>query len=475
MSVQLYNTLTRTVEPLHPVAPPRVTFYACGPTVWNYAHVGNFRTFLMVDLLHRYLRWRGSDVFLIMNFTDVDDRIIAQAQAAGRTIREQTDSYAQAFFEDRDWLRIRPADVYPRATDAIPAMVELVEQLLAKGIAYRGDDGSVYFAVGKLPQYGRLSRLDTRELKTGARVASDEYAKDEARDFALWKAATAEDETAGAAWDAPFGRGRPGWHLECSAMALREIRGRFGVETLDLHAGGVDLVFPHHENEIAQSEGATGKPFVRHWIHGEFLNIAGTKMSKRFGNILTVRDLREEGVNPAAVRHLMFATHYRQSLNWNDDALVAAMEGVRRLGDFDRRLADVPADPVPDQPAGVRKFLAAFTAALDDDLNAPEALGALFTFVRWANRELDRGTLDQGGRQAVRWALSQAMQVLDILPDTASADAGMAAWAEERVAARQAAKKARDFGTADAIRDELKGRGIEVEDTPQGPRWKVAT
>ena len=473
MTLALHNTLTRTVEPLTPVAPPRVTCYACGPTVWNYAHVGNFRTFLTVDLLHRYLRWRGYEVFLVMNLTDVDDRIIAHARAADRTIREQTDPFAIAFFDDRDWLRIRPADAYPRATDAIPAMVTLVQQLLDNGVAYRSEDGSVYFAVGKLPQYGRLSRLDTRELKAGARVASDEYAKEEARDFALWKAATPDDEQAGAAWDAPFGRGRPGWHLECSAMALREIRGRFGVETLDLHAGGVDLVFPHHENEIAQSEGATGTTFARHWVHGEFLNLAGTKMSKRFGNILTVRDLREEGVSPAAVRLLMFGTHYRQPLNWNDEALAAAAEGVRRLGEFSRRLASAPGAGGGAAPAGVRDFLTAFQAALDDDLNAPEALGALFTFVRWANRELDAGALDEADRGAAGAALGRAMEVLDILPDTASADAGLAAWIEERIAARQAAKLRRDFAAADAIRAALKARSVEVEDTPLGPRWKL--
>ena len=474
MSLALYNTLSRAVEPVSPVAPPRVTVYACGPTIWNYAHVGNFRTFLTVDLLNRYLRWRGFEPFLIMNLTDVDDRIIKQAHEAGKTIREQTDPYAAAFFEDRDWLRIRPADVYPRATDAIAAMIELVQRLLDNGVAYRGDDGSVYFAVGRLPQYGRLSRLDTRELKTGARVASDEYAKEEARDFALWKAASPDDEAAGAAWDAPFGRGRPGWHLECSAMALREIQERFGVNTLDIHAGGIDLVFPHHENEIAQSEGATGTTFARHWVHGEFLNIAGTKMSKRFGNILTVRDLREEGVSPAAVRALTLGTHYRQALNWNDEALTSAAEGVRRIGDFARRLAETPAGQADNAPPdGVKEFLADFRAALDDDLNAPEGMAALFTFVRWANRELDQGSLDPAGVAAVRSAFESVMQVFDILPVTASADDELARWVEERLAARQAAKKARDFAGADAIRDELKARGIEVEDTPQGPRWRL--
>jgi cysteinyl-tRNA synthetase len=267
--------------------------YVCGPTVWNYAHVGNFRTFLFGDVLRRYLDYAGFQVFCVMNLTDVDDRIIKAAHAAGTTIRELTDRYSRAFFEDRDFLRIRPAHAYPRATESIGPMVSLVQRLLERKVAYIGEDRSVYFSVRAFPGYGKLSRLDTRELKTGARVASDEYAKEEARDFALWKAASPDDEAVGAAWDAPFGRGRPGWHLECSAMALKEIE-RFGTRTLDIHAGGKDLVFPHHENEIAQSEGVTGEPFARVWLHGEFLTVAGTKMSKRFGNILTARDLGEE-------------------------------------------------------------------------------------------------------------------------------------------------------------------------------------
>src|SRR6185436_2405660 len=258
MTLQLNNTLHHKVEPFIPLAPPRVTLYTCGPTVWNYAHIGNFRTFLFEDLLRRFLEFSGYDVFHIMNLTDVDDRTIKAAAAAGKSLEAHTAPFVQAFFEDRDYLRIKPARVYPRATQTVPAMVALVERLLERGVAYAGQDGSVYFAIAKFPTYGRLSQLDTRELKTGARVSSDEYAKDDPRDFALWKRASAVDETVGAAWDAPFGRGRPGWHLECSAMSLSEIQRRFNVETLDIHAGGIDLIFPHHEDEIAQSEAATG-------------------------------------------------------------------------------------------------------------------------------------------------------------------------------------------------------------------------
>src|SRR5882762_3737818 len=316
--VSLFNTLTRRVEPLQPLAPPRVTLYTCGPTVWNYAHIGNFRTFLFEDLLRRWLEHSGYDVFQIMNLTDVDDRTIKAARAAGKRLVEHTAPFTQAFFEDRDYLRIKPAHVYPAATQYMPQMIALVSRLLERGVAYKGEDGSVYFAIAKFPTYGRLSQLDKREIKVGARVASDEYAKGDPSDFALWKKADAEDESVGAAWDAPFGRGRPGWHLECSAMSLDEIGRRFGIQTLDIHCGGVDMIFPHHEDEIAQSEGATGQPFARFWLHAEFL--------------------REQGVDAAAVRLLSWQSHYRQPLDFNDEALAGATEGVRRLGEFHERL-----------------------------------------------------------------------------------------------------------------------------------------
>jgi cysteinyl-tRNA synthetase len=472
-SPRIYNTLTRQVEPFVPLHPPRVTFYMCGPTVWNYAHVGNFRTFLLGDVLRRYLAYAGHDVCMIMNITDVDDRIIRMAGEAGTTIRAFTDRYTQAFFEDRDFLRIRPADLYTRATDYLPAMIALVARLLERGVAYRGDDGSIYFSISRFPAYGRLSRVDTRELKPGARVQSDEYAKEDVQDFALWKAASAADEAVGAAWDAPFGRGRPGWHLECSAMALTEIRERFGVETLDLHAGGVDLVFPHHENEIAQSEGATGQPFSRCWVHGEFLTIAGTKMSKRFGNILTARDLKEEGVHPAAFRMLAFSTHYRQSLNYNDEALQAATEGMRRLGAFRERLAAAAGAAPPGRPPAEADVLdREFREAMDDDLGTPKALGVSFTFVRDANRALDRSAWDASAAAAALATFDALMDVLDVLPGADAVADDLSAWVVERIAARQAARKARDFAQADAIRREITERGIELEDTPQGTRWK---
>ena len=476
MTLALHNTLTRRVEPFQPLAPPRVTLYTCGPTVWNYAHIGNFRTFLFEDLLRRWLEHSGYEVFHVMNLTDVDDRTIKAAAAAGKRLADHTAPFAQAFFEDRDYLRIKPAHVYPRATEYIQPMVTLVSRLLERGVAYKGEDGSVYFAIAKFPTYGRLSQLDRRELKVGARVASDEYTKDDPRDFALWKKADAEDEAVGAAWDAPFGRGRPGWHLECSAMSLDEIGRRFGAETLDIHAGGVDLIFPHHEDEIAQSEAATGKPFARHWLHGEFLNVRGTKMSKRFGNFLTARDLREQGVDAAAVRLLFWQTHYRQSLDFSDDALEGAKEGVRRFGEFHERLkgdgeGGKGEGSLPELAA---KMEAEVTAALDDDLNAPRAVAALFEFVRAGNRELDRGPGAGGGGAAVaRTAFERLVGVLDVLPTPKAADPGLAAWVGERLAARDRARKSKDFKAADAIRAELRARGVEIEDTQRGTTWRV--
>lgn len=474
MALRLYNTLTRRVEPFAPLDPPRVTFYLCGPTVWSYAHIGNFRTFLLGDLLRRYLAFAGYDVFQIMNLTDVDDRLIKASSEAGVSLSEYTAKYVQAFFEDRDYLRIQPADVYPRATESIGPMVDLVQRLLTQGVAYRGDDGSVYYAVGRFDAYGKLSQLDRRQLRPSGRVALDEYTKDDVRDFALWKGADEVAESVGAAWDAPFGRGRPGWHLECSAMALNEIRERFGVETLDIHGGGIDLVFPHHENEIAQSEGATGKPFARYWVHGEFLLVEGTKMSKRFGNYLTVRDLAEEGIDAAAVRALVWSSHYRQQLNLTDDGLKAAAEGTRRLGDFRARLLEAAGDAAStdtDVPAA-EALVAEFSAAMDDDLNAPQAMSGVYGFVRAANRELDAGSWDAPQAAAALAAFDRVMDVLDVLPEAADIGSDLATWVEERLAERAAARKARDFAEADRIRDEITARGVELEDTPQGTRWK---
>jgi cysteinyl-tRNA synthetase len=476
MPLRLHNTLTRTIEAFAPLTTGRVTLYTCGPTVWNYAHIGNFRTFLFEDLLRRWLERSGYDVFHMMNLTDVDDRTIKAAAAAGKRLTDHTEPFVQAFFEDRDYLRIRPAHVYPRATQAIPAMIALIERLLATGVAYKGDDGSVYFALAKFPAYGRLSRLDQRQIKVGARVSSDEYAKDDPSDFALWKKADAEDEAVGAAWDAPFGRGRPGWHLECSAMSLDEIGRRFGIVTLDIHCGGIDLIFPHHEDEIAQSEGATGQPFARYWVHGEFLNVRGTKMSKRFGNFLTARDLRDQGIDAAAVRLLFWQSHYRQPIDFNDEALAGATGGVKRLGLFHTRLQQLAAGGATATNAAVEplasQFESDFAAALDDDLDAPRAVSLLFDFATAVNRELDR-TASAGAARRALGALDPALAVLDVLPTPKTADRALAEWVGARLGEREKARKAKDFAAADRIRQELRARGVEIEDSPAGTKWRL--
>jgi cysteinyl-tRNA synthetase len=504
MSLTLYNTLTRRLEPFEPLEPGRVTLYTCGPTVWNFAHIGNFRTFLFEDLLRRWLEASGYDVYHIMNVTDVDDRTINAAAGAGKSLREHVQPFIDAFFADRDYLRIRPADEYPRATEFIPPMIRLVQGLIDKGHAYVGDDGSVYFKIASFPAYGRLSQLDRQQLQAGAGsgggragVESDEYAKEDARDFALWKAARPTDDQVGAAWDAPFGRGRPGWHLECSAMALDLVKRKYGVDVVDIHAGGVDLIFPHHEDEIAQSCAYTGQEyFARYWLHGEFLNVRGTKMSKRFGNFLTVRDLSEQGAGSGAVRLLVFQTHYRQRLDWTDEALAGAREGSRRLGEFGRKLAEAagtpgkgPTGPL-EEAAG--RFEASFKAALDDDLNAPRAVAALFDFAREGNRLLDEG-VHPGPRALAAW--EKAEEVLDCAEEvqkvSLSASASIAfeargdvtvsplatppgdpaqdvLWAKKWALLRLERKKARDFAEADRIRDLLRTHGFEVRDTKDG-------
>ena len=497
MSLRFYNTLSRQLEEFAPLQPGRVSLYTCGPTIYNYAHIGNFRTFLFEDLLRRWLEASGYDVFHIMNLTDVDDRTIAAAREKGVSLRQHVDPFAKAFEEDRDWLRILPAHEQPRATEYIPAMIRLIEALMQRGVAYLGDDGSVYFSIDRFPAYGRLSRLDLRELKTGAseRVTSDEYAKEDARDFVLWKAARAEDEAVGAAWDAPFGRGRPGWHIECSAMALELLRRRLKVDVLDIHAGGVDLIFPHHEDEIAQSCAYTGKDqFARYWMHGEFLNIRGEKMSKRFGNITTARDLREDGVDPGAVRLLMFQTHYRQKLDLTDEGLAAAQKASRRVGEFQKRLIDARAEldsPRLSQAAGRLRSDAA--EALDDDLNAPRALAAVFTFLNEANAALDVG--ERPGPETISaWqfvegvlgvtSLGLVISVPSGTPDRGSAAGGQQFFAETVPAGsneelqqrwalhwallRKQAKSARNYEEADRIRGFLRSAGWVVRDAKDG-------
>jgi cysteinyl-tRNA synthetase len=463
--LRLYNTLTRSVDEFAPADGQTVRMYSCGPTVYNPAHVGNFRTFLFGDLLRRVLKLRGWNVQQVMNLTDVDDKIIKRASEKGLKIVEVTEPVAKIFHDDRKFLRIQDAEIYPRATDHIAEMVTLVKDLLDGGIAYKADDGSVYYAIARFADYGKLSRLDTREIKAGARVAQDDYTKENAQDFALWKAAKPEDEATGAAWDSPFGRGRPGWHLECSAMAMRYLG-----ETLDIHTGGVDLIFPHHEDEIAQSEGATGKPFARFWMHGEFLLTEGTKMAKRVGNVATVSDLRAQGISPAAFRHFVYSTHYRKQLNLSSEAIEASIEGVRRVGDFAERLAQAQGG-TPELATIAEAAQIEASNAFFDDLNAPEALGALFRFIRAANAELDKRGTDKSALERARAAFDAINGVLDIVPEAAD-DPELKSFVEGKLEERKQARARRDFARADAIRDELVAAGIEIKDGPSGTNWK---
>ena len=469
MSLRLHNTLSGRKEEFRPLQPDLVRIYTCGPTVWNYAHIGNYRAFLFYDLVRRHLQFSGYRLLHVMNVTDVDDRIIEQAAAAGVQISELTRPYEEAFFEDLRALRAQPVEVYPRATAHVPAMVDLIERLLQGGHAYQ-TEGGVYFRISSFPAYGALSRLDRAGLRAGARVATDKYEKESATDFALWKHAEAEDERVGAAWEAPFGRGRPGWHIECSAMAMKYLG-----DTLDLHAGGVDLLFPHHENEIAQSESATGVPFARCWLHSEHLaDGTGAKMSKSAGNFATLRDVLAAGHDALAVRLFLIGNaHYRSPLRLTEEALHGAAEQLRRLRDFAGRVRQLEPATHADDALVYQDALdarEAYRASLDDDLNLPAALGRVFDLVREANAAMDAGRVGAAGREALLCLLQDVDVHLDVLRE----DAGTLDEEVERlVAEREEARRARDFATADRLREELRERGVVVEDTRQGARWRV--
>ena len=480
MSLKLYDTLTRSVRDFEPADPPRVRLYACGPTVYDHAHIGNYRAFLVYDLLHRYLRWSGYDVDFVMNLTDVDDKTIDRASEAGKDVREYTAPFTEDILADARALGILPARSYPLATRYVSQMVSWVERLEEKGLAYAAEDGCVYFSIGAFPAYGRLKGLDPEATRPGARVKDDEYEKENVRDFALWKAAKPTDEAVGAAWDSPWGRGRPGWHLECSVMSIAELG-----ETLDIHMGGEDLVFPHHENEIAQSEGVTGKTFVRHWVHVKHLVVEGEKMSKSLGNTITVHELLEEGLGPAAIRHQLLGAQYRRELNFTRDGLAASAAAVQRLLDFEARLAEaVGVDGVDGKDGGgegplthlAGEAMGTFRAALEDDLNSAEALAALFVFVNRVNGELDAAAdVAESELEAARGALAsmdEVMGLLSVAREDLEVDDDFASEIVSLIAERTAAREGRDFARADAIRDELGERGIVLEDSADGTRWK---
>ncbi|MCW4010658.1 MAG: cysteine--tRNA ligase [Candidatus Bathyarchaeota archaeon] len=461
---RLFNTLTRQKELFNPIEAGKVGMYTCGPTIYDYAHIGNFRAFVFEDLLKRWLQHQGYSVNHVMNLTDVDDKTIKGSQKQAKPLREYTDFYAKAFFEDIKALNIEPATVYPRATDHIPEMVKLIKTLLAKGVAYRGEDGSIYFAISKFPEYGKLSHLRVGELKAGARVSQDEYAKEEAQDFALWKTWTPEDGDV--FWETELGKGRPGWHIECSAMSMRYLG-----ETFDIHCGGVDNMFPHHENEIAQSQAATGKPFVHYWMHNEHLLVEGKKMAKRSGNFYTLRDLLAKELDPLAIRYLLLSTHYRQQFNFTFEGLDAAKGAIERLANLQRRLKDANGSGSPEKLAEITaRAQTCFREAMDDDLNVSVALAALFDFVREINNLLDANALSKTEAAQASAAVADFDKVLGVVPQ--SKEETLPAEAEELIQKREEARKAKDWKTADAIRQQLKTMGITVEDTAQGVRWK---
>ncbi len=463
-TICIFNTLTRQKDGFKPIEQGKVKMYTCGPTVYDYAHIGNFRAFLFEDLLKRWLRYRGFKVTHVMNLTDVDDKTIKGSQKQAEPLRQYTDFYVKAFFEDIGKLNIEPADVYPRATDHIPEMVTIIKTLLAKGIAYRGEDGSIYYAVSKFPDYGKLSHIKVGELKAGARVSQDEYAKEEAQDFALWKAWTPEDGDV--FWETELGKGRPGWHIECSAMSMKYLG-----ETFDIHCGGVDNMFPHHENEIAQSEAATGKQFVRYWMHNEHLQVEGKKMSKRLGNFYTLRDLLAKGYDPIVIRYLLLSTHYRQQFNFTFEGLDAAKGAIDRLRNLARRLHDTDGTGSEGKVAKhISHVKECFGGAMDDDLNISIALTALFDFVRDINNLLDANAVSKEEAAEVGGLLMQFDSVLGVIGKVEVEEA-LPTDIDALVQKREAARKAKNWKEADAIRAQLKAMGIVIEDTAQGVRW----
>jgi cysteinyl-tRNA synthetase len=463
--LRFQNTLTGKLEEFRPITEGEVRMYACGPTVWNLAHIGNFRTNVYVDVLRRYLKYKGFRLNHVMNITDVDDRIIDQAAERGTTIDDYTAPYIEAFWQDFDLIGCERPETAPRATRHIPEMAAIIDQLLESGHAYRSD-GSIYYRIASFPEYGKLSKINFAGNIAGAseRVDTDKYEKEDARDFALWKAPDAENEPA---WEAAIGKGRPGWHIECSAMSMKYLG-----ETFDIHCGGVDLVFPHHENEIAQSEGATGKQFVNYWLHGEHLKIDGETMSKSKGNYYTLRDLVERGFSPAAIRYALLSVPYRKQLNFTLDGLRGIEKTVAGLQDFNARLGEARTEPGsnPAMRAAAARALEEFEAGLDDDLNTSVALAAVHNLTREVNTALACEGLRSDDQRDLLELVRRFDSVLNVFssPQRGMLDTEIQALIDDR----QQARRRRDFARADQIRDQLLERGIVLEDTRDGVRWK---
>jgi len=465
-NIHFFNTFTRKKERFIPLEKGKVKMYTCGPTVYDFAHIGNFRAFIFEDLLRRWLEYHGFKVTQVMNLTDVDDRTIAASRRQRIPLKDCTKRYIKAFFEDITTLNIEKAEHYPKATDHIPEMVALIKKLMEKGYAYRGEDGSIYYDISKFKDYGKLSKIKFEKLKPGARVKVDEYGKEEARDFALWKAWDEEDGDV--FWETELGKGRPGWHIECSTMAMKYLG-----ETLDIHCGGVDNIFPHHENEIAQSEAATGKQFVRYWLHNEHLLVEGRRMAKRFGNFYTLRDLVAKGYKPRAIRYLLLSTHYRQQFNFTFEGLGAAKSAVDRLTNFAERLLEANGDGCGEKIKGLMNTVRGnFEEAMDDDLNVSVALAALFDFVREVNRLMDDNMLSKEEAKEVYELMMKFDKVLGVI-GRVKKEEKLPKEVEELIRKREEARKAKDWETADKIREQLRVMGIIIEDTPQGVKWRI--
>ncbi len=462
--LKLYNTLTNQVEEFHPLDPSEARIYVCGPTVYDYAHIGNFRTFLFADLLRRYLKYKGYRLRHVMNITDVDDKIIARAVESKKSLREFTDQYIQFFFEDFDALGAERPEEILRATDHIPEMVELINRLDANGHTYVSE-GSTYFSIGSFGKYGRLSKMNFEGNVAGGseRIDADEYDKENVRDFVLWKAAKPGEPY----WETELGKGRPGWHIECSAMSMKALG-----ETFDIHVGGVDLIFPHHENEIAQSEGATGKQFVRYWAHAEFLMVEGQKMSKKLGNFFTFRDLVARGYTPRAIRYLLLSAPHHKQLNFTLEGLRGAESTVERLNVFKKRLTElkVESGSSPAIAELIERSQRRFELALDDDLNAAEALAAIHDFARETNIAMDQGAVREGDQKSLLALVDRFDSVFNIFGEIKQEllDSEIQALIDER----QAARAAKNFARADEIRNQLVAMGIILEDTKEGLRWR---
>ncbi len=460
--LRFYNTLSGKKEPFVPLHPDKALIYTCGPTVYDYAHIGNFRSYIFEDLLRRYLKFKGYQVTQVMNITDVDDKIIRASKEAGKDIGDYTGKYIDAFFADLDALRIERAEFYPRATEHIPPMVSLVKRLQEKGFAYTREN-SIYFRLSDFPSYGKLSKIDLQGIKPGARIDLDEYGKEDVRDFVLWKGKKEGEPF----WETELGPGRPGWHIECSAMSMHYLG-----ESFDIHTGGVDLIFPHHENEIAQSEAATGRQFVRYWLHCRHLIVEGEKMSKSKGNYYTLRDLLEEGYEPLAIRYLLLSTHYRRQLNFTREGLTQATHSLKNLGDFLLRLRQ--SKPIEGYNKALGKAVIEATAgmerALDNDLNISPALASLHQLVKEVNISLERGEVGEKNMKEVKEVLDKYDRVTGILPAVEEEPLGETV--RKLIAEREAARQMKEYHKADLIREKLRRMGIILEDTRDGVRWK---